>query len=360
MLDVAQKYYTADLCPLPRVVGHVEPSHIDNRGVVQLIAWGQYKVQRPNWSIVADWFARGDTSTLGIVLLTGTPAGKGCAPLQILDIETAEVWEAFLEAAHFAGHADTLHRCVIERTPSGGAHLGFLCLAIDDRQKVPLARQAADGKILTELLLHQSCTVSPTSIRCKPEHPEGAAYTLIQGDWTQPHEISPAQRQALIDIARSFNEVPEKVHTAPRERTSNPRLPGDCLNEAADTDWWTDLLTRHGWKDVSRPGLRGKGLRYWQRPGKVGRELSATYGATGPYLYVFSSNAFPFEPDKAYSAFSAFALLEHGGDFTAAAKALAQRGFGAAATVHRVDPWLGPRARWHGVPLGIEWENIHG
>jgi hypothetical protein len=94
-------------------------------------------------------------------------------------------------------------------------------------------------------------------------------------------------------------------------------------------EWWTDLLTRHGWRDVSRSGLRrGKGIAYFQRPGKVGREPSATYGATGTYLYVFSSNALTFEPDTAYSAFSAYTLLEHAGNFTAAARALVAQGYG--------------------------------
>ena len=45
-------------------------------------------------------------------------------------------------------------------------------------------------------------------------------------------------------------------------------------------------------------------------------------------LYVFSSNAAPFEPEKGYSKFAVYALLNHGGDFTAAARALAAEGYG--------------------------------
>jgi putative DNA primase/helicase len=352
MLDIARAYYQAGLCPLPRVSGSIEPTYIDPNGAVRSIRWGEYTVQRPEWPVIAAWFARRTPATTGIVLLPGShaqPRAAHTAFLQILDIETSETFEAYQDALTFGGYADILYRCVVEHTPSGGAHLGFLCQAMDDKPKLPLARRAADNKILLELLQHQPCTVAPTCIHCKPEHPKGIAYTLVQGAWTQLHDISPAQRQVLLEIARSFNEVPEKVHTTPRERTGNTRLPGDCLNEVAEADWWADLLTRHGWKDVSRPGLRrGKGIVYFQRPGKVGREPSATYGATGPYLYVFSSNALPFEHDTAYSAFSAYTLLEHEGNFTAAARALVQQGYRTRAQHPRpVDtPWYQRAQTW--------------
>src|SRR5690606_29768817 len=45
-------------------------------------------------------------------------------------------------------------------------------------------------------------------------------------------------------------------------------------------------------------------------------------------LYVFSTNAAPFEPDRAYWPLAVYALLEHGGDFTAAAAALRAEGYG--------------------------------
>jgi hypothetical protein len=356
--ETAHVYYQAGLVPLPRIVGHIEPSYLDMFGQIHAITWGRHKTCRPDWDTIARWFSREDASTLGITLLTGTPAGKGCPLPQILDCETAEVFESFIEGAQFAGLSDILYRCVIERTPSGGGHIGFLCTAIDDSQKVPLARRAVDRKLLVELLQHQPCTVAPTSFQSKPDHPVGVAYTLVQGDWTQLHEISPAQRQALLAIARTFNEVPDTVRPGPRRRTGNGQLPGDALNQRADTAWWHDLLTKHGWRDVSRPGLRARGITYWQRPGKTGREPSATLGACGQYLYVFSSNAFPLQTDTAYSPFSAYVLLEYDGNFTAAARALAKQGYGDARRREFVDPWLGPRSQWCGVP--IEYEIVEG
>jgi hypothetical protein len=39
-------------------------------------------------------------------------------------------------------------------------------------------------------------------------------------------------------------------------------------------------------------------------------------------------NAFPFEPEHAYTKFAAYTILSHRGDFTAAAKTLADAGYG--------------------------------
>ena len=369
LLGVARALWDAGLCPLPRVSGHVEPSWVDQYGEVRSILWGGYKIKQPPWEKVAPWFTHGDLQAVGVVLLTGShahPRAPHAAFLQIIDIESPDVFEAFEEDLHFRGHGDILHRLVRERTPSGGAHLGFLCPTISDKQKLPLARRAADNKILIELLQHQPCTVAPTQMRCKPEHPPGVPYQVVHGRWEHPLEISAAQRQILLESAQAFNEVPERVAPTSHDRGGEGERPGDRLGAEATAAWWEESLARYGWRDVSRPGLRSQGIWYFQRPGKVGRQPSATYGKTGAYLYVFSSNAQPFDADTAYSPFAAYALLVHDGNYGAAARALAEQygmtrpGYPTAGRRARdpldhppdfVDPWLGPRSTWCGIPL---------
>jgi hypothetical protein len=332
LLPYAHHLWTAGLTPLPRVIGHAGPAHITPTGEIATIAWGDYKRQQPDWATVHGWFARGNLTTVGMLLLTGTPVLPGArddAVLQILDFETAAIFAEFQEAMHFAGHSDVLHRCVRERTPSGGVHLGFRCQAISEKQTLKLAQRAKDPAdptaktLLIELLQHQTCTVAPTAIHCKPEHPVGVAYRLEHGDWAHPLKLSANQRRVLIEMASSFNEVPEKIIGRHAISPGDGSRPGDLLNAQADLDWWRELLTRHGWRDVSRWGLRSQGVSYFQRPGKTGYQLSAAYGKTGQCLYVFSGNAQPFEPDTAYTPFAALALLKHDGDFAACAKALA-------------------------------------
>jgi hypothetical protein len=325
LLDIALAYWEAGLTPMPRVPGNANPHYITDAGEIRAIGWGSHKVKQPAWPTVERWFRLGSLATVGITLLTGShaqPRQADAAFLQILDIETRELFEAFMEEVCFLGHEDILHRCVIERTASGRGHIGFLCSTISEKQKIPLARRA-DQQLLIELLQHQPCTVTPTQIRCKEAHADGACYTLLKGTWASPQVLSPAQRQILLDVARRYTEVPEKVATEPFEHTTGTR-PGDVLNDRADSAWWQDLLTRHGWRDVSRPGWARRGVWYFQRPGKAGHAVSATYGRTGAALYNFSSNAAPFDAETAYTPFAAYTLLEHDGDYKTAARALAQ------------------------------------
>ncbi len=91
LVDTACSYWQAGLCPMPRVIGHVEPSYIDEQGEVRPIPWGQYKVKQPDWATVARWFAQSDLATVGMLLLTGShahPRADHTAFPQILDIET--------------------------------------------------------------------------------------------------------------------------------------------------------------------------------------------------------------------------------------------------------------------------------
>jgi hypothetical protein len=84
---------------------------------------------------------------------------------------------------------------------------------------------------------------------------------------------------------------------------------------------FADVLTPFGWKLTHTRGS----VEYWQRPGKkaTDRSHSATVGHNGHnILYVFSSSAQPFEPETGYSLATAYVLLNHDGDFKAAAQAL--------------------------------------
>ncbi|MGI4790202.1 MAG: DNA primase family protein [Janthinobacterium lividum] len=66
---------------------------------------------------------------------------------------------------------------------------------------------------------------------------------------------------------------------------------------------------------------------YLRRPGKE-RGVSATFCPDTGILYNFSTNARPFGAERGYSPFAVFALLEHEGDFRAAARALREQGYG--------------------------------
>jgi hypothetical protein len=168
------------------------------------------------------------------------------------------------------------------------------------------------------------CLIPPSPPRC---HPSCRLYRYAErsADLTAVPTITPEERSILLDAARSLNQWQEP---RPVERPAQTRRklqdlsrPGDDFNARGK---WADILTPHGWTLASTYGEETR----WCRPGKDGG-LSATTNHLGcDLLHVFSSNAFPFEAERSYSKFSAFALLNHDGNFEAAARDLRAQGYG--------------------------------
>jgi len=191
-------------------------------------------------------------------------------------------------------------------------------------------------------------------------------YRVTQGDLCDPPVLSEDERDILLGCAWELNEhLPhvvdgprvsaavgqgnglsadnshngqvsaEKSHSRPMSADNthpgapsadHAERPGDDFNSRGDV---RAVLQKHGWALA-----RGGENEYWRRPGKP-HGWSATL--KGRVFYVFSSNAAPFEPNKAYSPFAVYTLLEHGGDFEQAARALRQLGYGSAPSDHGVD-----------------------
>ncbi len=91
--------------------------------------------------------------------------------------------------------------------------------------------------------------------------------------------------------------------------------PGDRFNSSST---WSSILEPAGWTAVAQRGE----VTHWCRPGKRRRGTSAITGGREDLLWVFSTCAAPLEPERGYDRFGAWVALVHGGDFSAAARAL--------------------------------------
>jgi hypothetical protein len=133
--------------------------------------------------------------------------------------------------------------------------------------------------------------------------------------------LSWEEREAMISVFRSIDSMPEReaiVNSLSTHSQSAGEKPGDDFNNKGD---WQEILK--GWRKV----FTANGVTYWRRPGKD-TGISATTGRNdADNLFVFTSST-TFEQEKPYSKFAAFAHLEHGDDFSAAAKDLRAKGFG--------------------------------
>ncbi|MFA5053918.1 MAG: phage/plasmid primase, P4 family, partial [Parcubacteria group bacterium] len=320
ILKTAMQYLAAGLAPLPiKDDGSKQPA----------VRWLDYQVARPNQGEIAQWFGNGQE---GLGVVTGDVSGG----LEIIDVDRADLVTPFLESVEQAlpGLLEKLPR---ERTPRDGLHLFYRCPGYIERNQ-KLARAADKGVMIETRGEGGFVVTSPTTGRY---HSTGRPYCMEHGDLLLIPAITSEERDALLAVARSFNELvqPSKP-TMTLQDTGNGNRPGDDYNTRAT---WADILEPHGWRMLRIQG----GAEIWQRPGKDGPGGSAIAGGKSPRtgfdaLYVYSSNAMPFEPEQGYTKFHAYALLNHNGDYSIAAKTLGQQGYG--------DP-LPPRKTGNSDPL---------
>ena len=323
--DTVIDYRQAGLCVLPAILAQKRPA---------VSSWKVFQTRMPTEIEVSRWFEQDQA----VCLICGAISGN----LEMLDFDLGgEAFQAWYDAVERAD-PDLLSRLVIEQSPSGGWHVAYRCQApvcgnmklahrrqiVDGPDEVAIGgksyrpRQDADGQWYVLLTLIETRGEGGLFL-CAPT----PGYELLQGDFAELPVLDESQRDLLLEAAWSLNEhVPEPVNQSGSTSESADGRPGDDFNERGDV---RAVLRRHGWTLV-----KGGDNEYWRRPGKT-----SVWSATlkEGVLFVFSSSAAPFEPQQAYSPFSVYALLEHGGDFVGAASALRGQGFGGDDTRNDVD-----------------------
>lgn len=323
---IATRYATSGLSVLPAIP-------VEKRPAVR--QWMQYQRHPPTESELADLLSSG---TSALCVICGAVSGN----LEMIDFDLAGEaypgWQELVEARA----PGLLAKLYIESSPSRGLHVAYRCeTPVPGNLKLAVRRiEAPSGEEMEyrgkrykprrdqdrwffEVVLIETRGEGGLFL-CAPS----PGYEQIQGRLTELSVITAKEREVLISSAKSLDERfpdhdPDPTNPKPPHDGGGLR-PGDDFNQRGDI---RPTLRKHGWKLV-----RGGENEHWCRPGKD-HGTSATL--KGGVLYVFSSSASPLEPDRAYSPFAAYTLLEHNGDFAAAAKALAHEGYGSKPT-HQV------------------------
>ena len=317
LLEVALIAHESGLPVLPpREDGSKAPINVENG------SWKPAQSHMQTEEEVRAWYG----SRQGIGYVCGSISGN----LETIDFDDRATYEECRQVAIASGFGDLIDRIesgYLEETPTEGIHWPYKCKEISRNTK--LARRPKrpeeklhhkdDVKVLIETRGEGGyIVVAPSS---GPVHHTGQPYVLLAGGPATIATITADERRTFWTLAQSFDEMP--AHEQVRQPSSAPEnvdlRPGDDFGSRAD---WLDILQPHGWRHAFQRGEIG----YWCRPGKE-RGISATTGYGGDYLYVFSTST-EFESERAYSKFSAYTQLEHGGDFHAAAKELSQKGYG--------------------------------
>ena len=274
----------------------VIPTGADKRPTIP--SWKPFQDRRMTAEEAKQHFTNG--ARLAIV------GGKVSGNLECLDVDDPTTYQPFLDLLEM--RCPSLPAKLLKRqTPSGGYHLvyrsgspvaGNLKLACNQTGEVRIETRGEGGYFLS----------APS---------EG--YKVLSGSLTDCPTLTPEEVEAIHATAKAFDE--RQAAKAPAQRQGdNGESPGSQFNQAHQV---ADILAAHGWKEAGRT-TAGMG---WTRPGKDSGVSGVLLESTGNF-YVWSANAPPLESGRSYDAFGTFTMYEHGGDFKASAKALADAGYG--------------------------------
>lgn len=292
--------------------------------------------------------------------MVGLVCGNEDKPLLTIDFDQAGLFFDAYKARVMAERPELWARLTIERSMSGGYHIWIRTKRPYMTQK--LAHNVIEvegpgefkscGKDYKAFEYRGKWVINPDAIEtrgatkgmgsycvCAPS----PGYELLQGKILSMPLLEDEEVDYLLSLAREFETYfpePKEHKIKPEARAADGNRPGDDFNARGDS---LPILEKHGWSVSKEVGDR----LHLARPGKTGC-TSATLTADGIF-YPFSSNSHPFEEGKAYSRFSVYAILEHDGDFAAAAKDLAAQGYGS----EPVSPSQSPRGETVRQPLKV-------
>jgi hypothetical protein len=271
-------------------------------------SWAHLQREPATVEQINKWYANGRTGT-------GWVTGRVSGGLEVMDFDDRGALAEFKKLCADA-ELDGLLACIMEgyfeHTPNG-AHIAYRCKTIDGNKK--LAKNKHNKAMIETRGEGGFIIVAPThgSVNTAGE------YVLESGGVDTIVEIMPEDRDALHTVARMLDESIAPKETTPT--TARGGRPGDDYNDRVP---WADVLQPHGWVRTSSR----LGVTHWRRPGKdKGAPSATTNHGDSDLLYVFSTST-AFESERGYSKFSAYSILEHGGDHKAAAKELALLGYG--------------------------------
>lgn len=151
--------------------------------------------------------------------------------------------------------------------------------------------------------------------------PPGRPYQWVEGRSPDQIELAEMPSWLVYEMCRpKAKSIPVVDNTAAPMWSS-----GTDYNKRGS---WRELLLKHGFTFFSSVGEVDR----YSRPGKTsGTSVTVNHYKANdgtPAMYVWSGNVHGFEACKTYDLFGAYTRLEHGGDFSAAGRALEAAGYG--------------------------------
>ena len=282
----------------------------DNKRAV--FPWTEYQTRIMTDQEIKQQFTNDRAKNIAII------GGAVSAGLEIIDVDlkydvTGTLWLNLQEALK-----DLLPLLYVVRTKSGGYHLYYRCEEVQGNQKLAM-RNATKEELKETPHAKEVVLIETRGEGGYVLAPPSEGYTKEKE--FKVNVITLEQRDSILAICRSFNEVVKETRTQlPADADAYATTPWDDYNNKCNV---VSLLEAHGWQWVEAKGERD----YLKRPGKTDSHISADYHKGLNLFKVFSTST-EFETGRGYKPFAIYATLEHNGNFSNAAKQLIKDGYG--------------------------------
>ncbi|MEU0791426.1 AAA family ATPase [Amycolatopsis sp. NPDC005961] len=315
------------------------------------VDWKAFQTERADEAQLREWFRDGANYGLGVI--TGAVSGG----LEMLEAEG----RAIGVAAELSNHEELgsiwnrLTAGYLEASPGGGVHFIYRIEGMEVPGNTKLAQRFAADEELTS---DEVARLARTGVRARrvliesrgtggfvvvapsggTVHETGRPWINVSAnrDGIHPAIITADERELLFGVLRAYDQIPapEPIPQRPRPPASvgDDLKPGDDFSARAS---WAEILEPHGWVAVVH--LQNRTL--WRRPGKRRGVSAVTGGDLGDFMTCWTTSS-ELPDNTGLSKWRVYAILNHGGDFSAAASALKQQGYGADRPLSR-DPLPG-------------------
>lgn len=283
-----------------------------------LSKWSPFQSAIADDGLLVQWFINEGKKGLAIV------CGKVSQNLLVFDIDDPSLIADLEQKFDDAGLRNLFIDVPTVETPKGGRHYYIrLNGPVDGSEKLAMT---ADNKVRIETRGEGAYVQAPGSSIDSHSKEAVNGYVHLSGEWKNIPVVNGDIHQQIIAICKSFDHRPVRA-----EPVSAPGMVSSEPDGRPGADWaskhsWEDLLIPAGWTLDEVQGDK----QMWLRPGKKrGETPSATVNFEDTdKLYVFSSNASPFNAGDCVTKFAAYAILHHNRDMKAAGRALAKLGYG--------------------------------
>jgi len=212
-----------------------------------------------------------------------------------------------------------LKRLVVQKTISGGYHLIFRCEVIEGNKKLA-QRYATEPEIKAgdKIKVLFETRGEKGYIACYPT----PGYKLVNGTFDAIPTITVYEREALMSVAFSFNEVVKEFKPPVTEQKKQTKglKPTEDYNERGDV---VSLLVEYGWTVVGKKGSK----ILLRRPGDTKAASSGNYDEEKKWFSVFSTST-EFEAQTPYQPYAVYGVLKCKSDWHSVPKMLYDAGYG--------------------------------